>query len=224
MTRRRMTIAAGAALVIAGGSAGAIAATSGDERKKAEQAVLADAAKRLETTPEKLRSALGAALDAQLDQAVEDGRLTRERADAIKKRRSDSGLLLPGFGRPGHGPNGFGHRRGGPGGRAGARLGLLAGAARALGISERSLHERLHDGRTLAQIAKARGKDLETVKAAARKAAADRLDQAVKAGRLTASRRDRILERVDAMIDRLATDGLPRRGRHFRGGPPGVFS
>lgn len=220
MSRRRLTILAGTALAVAAGSAGAIAATSGDERKKAEHAVLADAAERLDVTPEKLRSALSAAIDAQLDQAVKDGKLTQAQADKIKKRRAEGGTLLPGFGRHGHGLHKFGHHRGGPGGRGGARLGVLAGAAKALGISERSLHEQLHNGKTLAAIAKARGKDLADVKAAARKAAADGLAAEVKAERLTDSQRDAILKRVDAMIDRLATEGLPRRGRGFRGGPP----
>lgn len=220
MTKRRMTVVTSAIVALAAGSAGAIAATSGDERKKAEQAVLDDAAKRLDVTPEKLRSALQAAQDAQLDQAVKDGKLTQAQADAIKKRRAESGTVLggPGFGHHGRGGPGFGHR-GGPGG-PGGRLGVLAGAAKALGISERSLHEQLHDGKTLAEIAKAKGKDLADVKAAARKAAADRLAAAVKSGRITDAQRDAMLKGLDEMIDRLATEGLPRRGRGFHRGPP----
>jgi hypothetical protein len=215
-----MAVVTSAVVALAAGSAGAIAATSGDERKKAEQAVLDDAAKRLDVAPEKLRSALQAAQDAQLDQAVKDGRLTQAQADAIKKRRAESGTVLggPGFGHHGRGGPGFAHGRGGPGGR----LGVLAGAAKALGISERSLHEQLHDGKTLAEIAKAKGKDLADVKAAARKAAADRLAAAVKSGRITDAQRDAMLKGLDEMIDRLATEGLPRRGRGFHDGPPGT--
>ena len=47
------------------------AATTGE---KDEQAVLSDAAKRLGVSPGDLESALGKAEDAQLDQAVKDGR------------------------------------------------------------------------------------------------------------------------------------------------------
>jgi hypothetical protein len=216
-----MAVVTSAMVALAAGSAGAIAATSGDERKQAEQAVLDDAAKRLDVTPEKLRSALQAAKDAQLDKAVKDGKLTQAQADAIKKRRAESGTVLggPGFGHHGHGRPGFGP---GPGGRGGpgGRLGVLAGAAKALGISERSLHEQLHDGKTLAEIAKAKNKDLADVKAAARRAAADRLAAAVKSGRITDAQRDAMLKGLDEMIDRVATEGLPRRGRGFHRGPP----
>jgi hypothetical protein len=214
-----MAVVTSAMVALAAGSVGAIAATSQDERKKAEQAVLDDAAKRLDVTPEKLRDALRAAQDAQLDQAVKDGKLTRAQADAIKKRRAESGTVLggPGFGHHGRGGPGFGHR-GGPGGR----LGVLAGAANALGMTERSLHEQLHDGKTLAEIAKAENKDLADVKAAARKAAADRLAAAVKANRITDAQRDAMLKQLDEMIERLATEGLPRRGRGFHGGRPGA--
>src|SRR3954463_8742574 len=102
-----------AVLAVAAGGGAAIAATSGDDHKKTEQAIIDDAAQRLNVSPEALRSALGAAEDTQLDQAVKDGKLTQEQADAIKNRRQQAGDVLggPGVGVPG-GPGGRGF--GGP--------------------------------------------------------------------------------------------------------------
>src|SRR3954453_2932431 len=102
-----------AVLAVAAGGGAALAATSGDDHKKTEQAIIDDAAKRLNVSPEALRSALGAAEDAQLDQAVKDGKLTQAQADAIKQRRQQSGSVLgPG---PAGGPGGPGRGFGGPG-------------------------------------------------------------------------------------------------------------
>lgn len=229
MTKRRTAIAAASALVLAAGSAGAIAATSQDEGKKREDAVLSDAAKRLNVTPEKLRDALGDAQDAQLDQAVEDGELTKEQADAIKQRRQQSGRVLglgPGKrGGPGFGPHG---PHGGPGfgppgegfGMRGAAGDVMAEVAKALGISRDRLHDQLHDGKSVADIARAQGKDLDDVKAAARAAVVEELGEAVKAGKLTDAQRDRLVEHLDEHLDRLA-EGRMGMGRGFRhGGPP----
>src|SRR4051794_2937126 len=93
MRTRRVAIAA-AGLAVAAGGGVAIAATTGSSPKEREQAVLDDAAGRLGTTPDKLRDALNAAEDAQLDAAVKAGELTQEQADAIKARRAQSGLVL----------------------------------------------------------------------------------------------------------------------------------
>ncbi|CAN5128454.1 hypothetical protein BH20ACT16_BH20ACT16_15820 [soil metagenome] len=92
-TRRIAAIALSGALV-AGGAGAAIAAVGKNGGKQAEQAVLEDAAKRLDVTPEKLREALGAAREAQIDEAVKAGRLTQKQADEIKAARAKSGRVL----------------------------------------------------------------------------------------------------------------------------------
>src|SRR5688500_3413875 len=130
MDIKRIAAITGAAAIVAGGAGAAIGATNG---KKAESEVLADAAKRLDTTPQKLRDALAAAQDAQLDKAVKAGELTREQADRIKAERRRSGRVLGGPGRHGGGPGGRGMR--GPGGRGGRGGPIMDEVAKALGIT-----------------------------------------------------------------------------------------
>ncbi len=211
--RRRHAIASVAVVAaLGGGTAGAVAIAG---KADTEQAVLDDAAKELGVTSEELRSALADAEDAQLDQAVEDGRLTQEQADEIREHRGESGSVL-GMGRGGprghRGPDGFG----GPMGRRGD--GPREDLAAALGIDETELHEQLENGKTVKEIATAQGKTLDQVRAAVKAAVIKRLDADVKAGRLTAAQRDDIAEHLDERLEHLG------ERPEFRGGqgpPPG---
>ena len=226
MGGRRIAAIALSGALAAGGTGVAIAAvTKGDDERKAEQAVLDDAAKRLGVTSDKLRDALSAARDAQLDQAVKDGKLTQKQADAIKERRKQSGSVLggPRIGkhfRPG-GPHlrfRGGHGAGGP---KGAMIGDVASA---LGLSTDKLFEQLRDGKSIADIAKAQGKTLAGVRSAVRAKAKTRLDDAVKDGDITRSQADEMLEHLDDRLERLGTRRglLPRRHGHLRGHMPPV--
>ena len=205
MKTKRIIVASATAAAVIAGSAGAIAATKQDEGKKAEQAVLDDAAKRLHVAPAELRDALAKAQDAQLDQAVKDGTLTQQQADAIKARRKQDGRVLGGGGR------GPGRHGGGPGR-------LIDPAAKALGLSRQELATQLRSGKTLAEIAKAESKDLADVKTAIKMAATEQLDAAVKAGRLTDAQRDAEVAELDEHIDRFAEGRGPGRfgGKHGR--------
>ena len=91
--RRRFAIVAVTALAAAGGGA-AIAATDEDKGKKTEDAIIDDAAERLDVDPSELRSALSDAEVAQIDQAVEDGVISEEDAEHIKEHMQDSGRVL----------------------------------------------------------------------------------------------------------------------------------
>src|SRR3954454_7918008 len=159
MRIKRYVLVSAAVLAAGAGGGAAIAATSGDDdHKKSEQAIIDDAAQRLNVSPEALRSALGAAEDTQLDQAVKDGKLTQEQADAIKKRRQQAGDVLggPGVGVPG-GPGGRGF--GGP--DLGFKIGpggALDAAASALGLKRADLLTKLRDGKSIADVAKDQGK------------------------------------------------------------------
>ena len=211
--RRRTRIAAVAAAGALGvaGTGVAVATTRSDEGKQREDAVLADAAKRLDVQPSELRDALKQAEDAQLDADVKAGRLTQAEADRIKQRRKESGNVLggPGVGGP-HGPGfgRFGHFGPGPGPVGN----VVETAAKALGLSEEQLIEQLRGGKSLSDVAKAQGKDYKAVKAAVRAAIKTELDAAVKDGRLTQARADRILARLTQRLD----DGLKLGFREHR--------
>ncbi|HEU4703018.1 MAG TPA: hypothetical protein VFS37_11095 [Conexibacter sp.] len=220
-SRRRRIIAIGAAmaLAVAGGGAAYAAATNDDPR----DALLRDAAQRLNVTPGELRSALEGAFGDQLDQAVEDGKLTQEQADQIKQRIARDGLPLGGpLGGPGHG-----HGFGGPGGPGRGPFGAgLDAAAGYLGLTEAQLARRLRNGSTLAQVARAQGKSVDGLAQALVDAAKRRLDRAVDDGHLTDQQRDRILrelkEHVDELVNGRAPGPLGRHGGRGMGpgGPP----
>jgi hypothetical protein len=224
--RRIATIALSGAL-LAGGTGAAIAAVTKDEGAKTEQEVLDSAAKKLDVTPEKLRDALAAAQDEQLDAAVKAGKLTQKQADAMKAARKASGHVLgggPGLElRGGRGP----HMRGfaGPVGPGGPGLRLRGGpfgdVAKALGTTDDKLNEQLRAGKSLADIAKANGKSLADVKASLKADMKAKLDKAVKNEDLTQKQADRILEGFDEQFDAFAS-GKKLRFRHElrRGGEP----
>jgi hypothetical protein len=224
--RRVATIALSGAL-LAGGTGAAIAAVTKDDGAKAEQAVLDSAAKKLDVTPEKLRDALAAAQDEQLDAAVKAGKLTQKQADAIKAARKQSGRVLdvgPGLKlRGGPGP----HMRGfaGPVGPGGPGLRLRGGPfgdlAKALGTTDDKLAEQLRAGKSLAAIAKADGKSLADVKASLKADMKTKLDKAVKDEDLTQKQADRILAGFDAHFDAFAAGKkLPFRREFRRDGKP----
>jgi hypothetical protein len=214
-----------AAVLAAGAGAGAAIAAGGSDPKKTEQSVLDDAAKRLNVTPDALRSALGAAEDAQVDQAVKDGKITQQQADAIKAGRQKDGRVLggPGIGgRPGgpggpRGPGGPGHFGGGRGGPGlGGSAGLDA-AATALGLKTDELRTKLQAGKSIADVAKDQGKAIADVKSAIKDAIVKQLDAEVTAGRLSAAERTRELAEIDAHLDDLVNRTPPARGAEALG-------
>ena len=227
MSRRRMAAIALSGAVIAGGTGVAIAAATKDDAKKTEQAILDDAAKRLDVTPEKLRDALAAAQDAQLDEAVKDGDLTQKQADAIEQAREQSGRVLGGPVLRGmHGGPRL-HLRGGPRGPGlrglGLRGGLFGDLAKALGTTQDELIEQLRDGRSVSDVAKANGKTLAGVRSAVKAAAKTRLDKAVADGDLTRKQAEAILEHVDERVAAIGSRRALRlrRGHRHPGPPPG---
>ena len=94
MRVKRYVLVSAAVLAAGAGGGAAIAASTNDDRQKTEASILDDAAKRLNVTPEALRSALGAAEDAQLDARVKAGQLTQEQAEAVRRALVETLRLL----------------------------------------------------------------------------------------------------------------------------------
>jgi polyhydroxyalkanoate synthesis regulator phasin len=204
--KRRIAIGAAGLVAVAGGGVAYAATTSGNP----SDAIVNDAAKRLNVTPEQLRSALQGAFGDQLDQAVKDGKLTQAQADRIKQRIAKGGLPFGGPGGPG-GP-GLRMRFGGPEGPGmGGPIGLDA-AAGYLGLTDAALHRQLEQGKTLADVAKAQGKSLDGLKQALADAAKTRLDQAVKDGKLTQAQADALLKRLQSHVGDLVNGRMPGPG------------
>jgi hypothetical protein len=156
--RRRIAVA-GAALAALGIAAGGAtyAATSGDQKEGADalaQAINANEGTSL--TGQDVQDALKDVLEERLDAAVQSGKITQEEADRILERAADGDLPL-GLG----GPDFHVEFRGGP---------FMEAAAKALGLSEDALRAQLEDGKSLAEVARARNVPQSEVVAAVRDA------------------------------------------------------
>ncbi len=210
MRRKLMTVGA-AALAVAGGGA-AIAATTADSPQEESKAVVEDAAKQLGVTPGKLSSALKKALENRVDAAVAAGRLTKEQGDAIKARiEAEDYPMLGGFGLGHHGGpgmHGFGH---------------LDAAASYLGLTEAELATELSGGKTLADVAKAKGKSVDGLVSALVADEKKELDAAVAAGRITKAQADEMLASAKQRFTDMVNGTLPDRGHGPLGGPPGAL-
>ena len=200
--------------VLALGVTGYAVAQSGDSREDEQKAFLNDAAQRLDVSPEKLTQALKDAAIARVDAAVKAGRLTEEQGNEMKERiRAGDGV--PFLGGPG-GPHGPGH--GGPGRGAG-----LEAAAEYLGLSRAELHEQLHDGESLADVAGDKNKSVDGLKDAMEKAIRADIEKAVEDKRLTQEQADQILGGLESRLDeKVESEGGrgPHGGRGGPGGPP----
>ena len=86
-------------------------------------------------------------------------------------------------------------------------------------MTDRQLFDALRGGKSLAQVAKDKGKSVDGLKAAIKSAETARLDQAVKDGHLTDAERTRILSGLDQRLDDLVNRTPPKAPRHFRHWP-----
>jgi polyhydroxyalkanoate synthesis regulator phasin len=211
-------VAAGAvALVAVAGGGGAIAATQLSPQQES-QTVLNDAAKELGVSPGDLSAALKSALEKRVDAAVAAGRLTEEQGAVLKQHIESGDFPLLGFPMFGHGPGVFEHH---------AVLGGLDAAATYLGLSEDELRTELESGKTLAEIAKAKGKSVDGFVDALVAEAKKHLDEAVAEGDLTKAQADQMLSRLQEGIRSIVNGEGPNIApgpgfgfRHDFEGPP----
>jgi hypothetical protein len=212
-SRKTLTIAV-AALAVIGGSGAAIAAAQGSS--SSGQSFLDSVARHLGISSQKLEDATKAAAVDQVDVALKEGKITKAQADELKAR-IQSGEFPP-FAGPLFGPR-FGHfHRGGP-----PLFGeKLSAAAEYLGLSEAELRTKLNAGRTLAAIAKARGRSVDGLKEVILDEAEKNLDQLIEDGELTQAEADEMLARLKSHIDDLVDHGMFRFrfGDRLGGQPP----
>jgi hypothetical protein len=169
------------------------------EKPRAERADrwLEALASRLGKTPEELRAAVVAAQKDVIARAVAEGRLTQEQADRLNRRVEQAGSL-GGLSRPKIAAAAARARlKGGPKIAVGREL------ADYLGLPPRDLIQQLRSGRSLAEVAQARGKSRDDVKTFLTNQARTRLDRAVTNGNLTREQADARLKRLTDQLDQL---------------------
>ena len=168
---------------------GATTASAADKPSLVDQV-----AARLGVTPEQLRAAFKAALTARVDAAVAAGKLTPEQAARLKQRIADAKGIGLGA------RQAFGKHRKAHVQRLGARGRALGPAAAYLGLTREQLRTELKSGKSLAQLATAKGKTTSGLVAAMLAPVKERLAKAVAAGRLTRQRADEILKRLTERV------------------------
>jgi hypothetical protein len=184
-------LAATATLAVGGGAALA-AANDGDRATRCEQRV-ARIAERRGVTVDQLEANLKARLSARVDAAEQAGRISSERAAALRTRIADASLCAL--------------ARHHPGAWLAAR-GLLVAGAQFLGLDRAELRAQL-PGTSLAALAEKQGKSVSALEAAMVMPAKTRLAKAVADGRITQARADAVLDKLEQVADSLATHVFP---------------
>ena len=210
MKLKTKSLVAAAAALAAVSAGAALAADKLLTPKQESQAIINDAANRLGVAPSALSDALKSAFKARVDAAVADGRITKAQGDELKARIDSDDVPFfgaPGF-RGGHGPGHGGFKE-------------LDVAATYLGVTESSLRESLMSGKTLAQVAKDKGKSVDGLVDAIVAEEKKELAAAVSAGRLTDAQRDSIEQDLPARVKAMVNGERPPGFRAFRGGPGG---
>ena len=192
LDRRALGALAGAVVLLAGGGA-ALAASSAarDQGARCDQR-LARIAERRGVTVEQLKADIEARLLARIEAAQESGRISLERAAALREHVSEDMLCAAG-----------GHVR--------ARIavrGMLKTAAGFLGLDRQELRAQL-TGHSLADLATTQHKSVADLRAAMVAPAKAHVANAVAGGKLPQARADMILERLEKLAERLATRMFP---------------
>jgi hypothetical protein len=163
----------------------------------AERPSLVDAvAARLGVSPDRLREAFKAALAERIDASVAAGKLTPEQAARLKERIAKANGLGIGM------RKGFAKKHKAFVERVAKAKGRGPAAAY-LGMTRQELVAEIRSGKSLAQIARAKGKSADGLVAAMVAPAKARLAKAVENGRLTRQRADEILERLTERVEKL---------------------
>ena len=212
-TKKKVAAGIGVLVLAVAGTGAAIGATGNGTPQEESKAVIAAAATDLGVSSASLTAALKKALIARVDAAVAAGNLTAAQATDLKARINSGEVPLVGLG-GGHrsGPHGIGHGT------------ELAAAATYLGMTQAELRTAQDSGKTLAAIAKEKGKTVDGLVDAMVAAVTKDVNAAVTAGKLTDAQRDSILSNLEARItehvNNLRPDHGPRNDQGDLGGPP----
>jgi hypothetical protein len=213
----KRVLVATSVVALAVGAGGAIAASKSSTARS--DSFLARVAGHLGISTQKLQDATKAAAIDQVDADLKAGRITKPQADAMKARieQGEVPLFLGGphrFGDFGHQGIPFGPHR------------HLSAVADYLGLTVPQLLQKLGNGQSLADVAKAQHKSVDGLKKAILDGAKKDFAQAVKAGYMTDAQAKEELNELESRLDDLVNGTFPgrpleHRGFHWRQGPPG---
>lgn len=181
---------AGAAALLVGG--GAALAGNGKAQERCD-AALARIAEKQGVSVDQLEANIRARLNARIDAALAAGRISAERAAALKQRVAEGNLCRAG------------HVR-----RHVAVRGMLRAAADFLGLSKEELRAQL-PGTSLAGLAQKQGESVDALEAAMVAPAKERLAKAVADKKLTQPQADAALRRLEELASRLAAKVFPAK-------------
>jgi hypothetical protein len=190
------------------------------QRQQMQEAYLNALAARLGLSVDQLKEAQKQARIDLINQAVAAGRLTQQQADRmIQAIQSGQGAGQRGQMRPGQGQRGQ-QQRPNQGQRGPGMPGPGQAVADFLGMTPDQLRAEFQAGKSLAQIAEAKGVTRDALKAKILETRKARLDAAVAAGRMTAQQAEQAAARMSANVDRMldATPGQRRQPRAPGGG------
>ena len=190
LDRRAVGALVVAVALLAGGGAAVAASSGGDHSARCDQR-LVRIAERRGVSVDQLQADIAARLLARIDAAEASGRLSSERASALRHRISDGSPCAAR--------------------RVRARIavrGMLKAAAGFLGLDRQELREQI-PGNSLASLAAKQGKSEADLEAAMLAPAKARLAKAVANGKVTGTRADAILARLERIVERLATKEFP---------------
>jgi polyhydroxyalkanoate synthesis regulator phasin len=187
------------------------------DRQQMQEAYLNALAARLGLSVDQLKDAQKQARIDLINKAVADGKMTQEQANrmiqAIQSGQRPGPGMAPGVGQRGQGPGQRGQQGPGQGQRGPGMFGGGQAVADLLGMTPEQIRAELQAGKSLAQIAEAKGVSRDALKAKILETQKARLDAAVAAGRMTAEQAQQAAARMSANVDRMldATPGQ-RRG------------
>jgi hypothetical protein len=191
----------------------------------ADKDVLAAGAKALNLSTEALLAKLGDGKTTIADVAKDQGVPVQDVIDAMAAvAKSDITDLVN---NPLPGPPNF---AGKPNIKGGAGFGPFGGglrenkidpAAKALGITTDELMQDLRDGKSIADVAKAKGVDVNTVIDAIVKDAQSKIDAAVKDKHLTQDQADKLAKDLKDRVTNLVNNAGPKGAGRFGPGGPG---
>ncbi len=187
------------AVVSADGPQGGRFGQVGDLWERMHEAI----ANALGITVDEYDTAVETARGQVLQQAVDEGLLTEEQAERMQQ---GLGPLAMGGRFFGHGMMGFGMR--GPGGS------LVNVAAEVLDITVQDLVDQLEEGKSIADVAGARGVELQTIVDAWLADRAEFLAQAVEAERITQEQADEMLAHMEEEVLEHLQDTWPWEHDH----------